>query len=294
LSSSWFVHDKLFRIFKITGILKTLGPLRIGAGRGEGLLASVDLPVIRISLNGVETPYIPGSSLKGVLRSGCEVVARSFGIDVCYTLRDGWCGNKKGIKEHVDQVMRNKRLSFEEKRRKLINAVSGLCLICKMFGSPINGSLIYVYDSYPIFPPAETDTKPGIAIDRRTGATARGALFEVEYIKLGTAFSFALTCKNLPNYAVGLIFSTLREINEGRIFVGGFKSRGFGRVEIEIEHVDLTLNGKPFYEGELSAVDDDDSPVHVKNLKEKENFEDFKSKIIEVWETYADKKATHH
>ena len=294
MPSSWFVHDRLFRTFKIVGVLKALGPLRIGAGRGEGLLASIDLPVIRISLNGIETPYIPGSSLKGVLRSGCEVVARAFGVDVCYTLRDGWCGNKKGIKEYVDRVMRNKKLPFEEKRKELINAVNELCLICKMFGSPINSSLIYVYDSYPISPPAETDTKPGIAVDRRTGAAARGALFEVEYVKPGTAFSFTLTCKNLPNYAVGLIFSTLREINEGRVLIGGFKSRGFGRVKIEIEHVDLTLNGKPFYEGELSAVDDDDEPIRVKNLKEKENFEDFESKIIEVWKKYADKKTTNH
>ncbi|MEA3350852.1 MAG: type III-B CRISPR module RAMP protein Cmr4 [Chloroflexota bacterium] len=48
-------------------LLHALSPLHAGTGRGVGV---IDLPIAREKATGI--PYLPGSSLKGVLRDACE------------------------------------------------------------------------------------------------------------------------------------------------------------------------------------------------------------------------------
>ncbi|MEM2889789.1 MAG: type III-A CRISPR-associated RAMP protein Csm3 [Candidatus Hadarchaeum sp.] len=54
----------------ITGNIRAVTGLHIGKGRGEVMISGLDNPVIRDTLT--ELPYIPGSSLKGKLRSLAE------------------------------------------------------------------------------------------------------------------------------------------------------------------------------------------------------------------------------
>jgi CRISPR-associated protein Csm3 len=54
----------------LTGDVKTLTGLRIGGSAGALAIGGIDLPVIRNSRN--QQPYIPGSSLKGKMRSLAE------------------------------------------------------------------------------------------------------------------------------------------------------------------------------------------------------------------------------
>lgn len=55
-----------------TGNIKTVTGLRIGGSAGALAIGGVDLPVIRNSRN--QQPYIPGSSLKGKMRSLAEKI----------------------------------------------------------------------------------------------------------------------------------------------------------------------------------------------------------------------------
>ncbi|OQX65127.1 MAG: type III-B CRISPR module RAMP protein Cmr4 [Anaerolinea sp. 4484_236] len=59
-------------------LLHALSPLHAGTGRGVGV---IDLPIAREKATGI--PYLPGSSLKGVLRDACETKDREkiFGPD---------------------------------------------------------------------------------------------------------------------------------------------------------------------------------------------------------------------
>jgi len=50
--------------------IQTLSPIHVGAGQGAGV---IDLPVIREATTG--WPYLPGSSVKGVLRDTCITAA---------------------------------------------------------------------------------------------------------------------------------------------------------------------------------------------------------------------------
>jgi len=55
---------------KLAGILRTLTGLHIGASKEVLEIGALDLPVVKNAVT--QEPYIPGSSLKGKLRSLCE------------------------------------------------------------------------------------------------------------------------------------------------------------------------------------------------------------------------------
>ena len=56
----------------IEGVIECLSGLRVGVGQETMEIGGLDMPVIRDPLSG--EPYIPGSSLKGKLRSLLERV----------------------------------------------------------------------------------------------------------------------------------------------------------------------------------------------------------------------------
>ncbi|MEM1966176.1 MAG: RAMP superfamily CRISPR-associated protein [Candidatus Caldarchaeum sp.] len=97
--------------------------------------------------------------------------------------------------------------------------------ICKAFGSSSFSSHVEFQDAYSSGS-VVVGVKSGIAINRRSGAVRRGALYEVEYVKSGHEFSGLITVRNLPNYLMGLISSALDYLNAGIVKLGGFKSRG--------------------------------------------------------------------
>ena len=61
---------KLLKIYQITGEITVETGLSIGAGRGELEIGGIDNPIIRHPLT--NEPYIPGSSIKGKMRSLME------------------------------------------------------------------------------------------------------------------------------------------------------------------------------------------------------------------------------
>jgi CRISPR/Cas system CSM-associated protein Csm3 (group 7 of RAMP superfamily) len=60
---------------KLHGVVETVTPLHIGLGRSQGVTGS-DLPVL---LDILDQPVIPGSSLKGALRTQVEALIRGLG-----------------------------------------------------------------------------------------------------------------------------------------------------------------------------------------------------------------------
>lgn len=59
------------RIVKITGIIECLTGLRIGGAEGPLAIGMLDNPIVRDPVS--REPYIPGSSLKGKMRSALEI-----------------------------------------------------------------------------------------------------------------------------------------------------------------------------------------------------------------------------
>lgn len=233
---SWLSHSVLLREAIFSGYILNTEPIRIGSGREPPLGAPVDLAVLRIEYNGAEIPYIPGSSLKGVFRNYATLLAKYSGLSVCTGLSKETCGETKTIGDKkLDKYIDDKMKSGESAEAMRVFSENA-CLMCKIFGSARYLSNVFFSDAYPVdnygkIVDVKTGVRPGIAVDRRTGAVH--TFYRVEYVEPGAKFWLVIRCRNLPNYAIGLLSLVLKRIYEGQIKVGGFKSRGFGAVKIE-------------------------------------------------------------
>src|SRR5204862_7823670 len=75
------VHRQLFNEATLSLSLTPDGPILIKAGEGEADPTRPDMSFVRTIRGGEETVYLPGSSLKGVLRAHCERLARTVDSD---------------------------------------------------------------------------------------------------------------------------------------------------------------------------------------------------------------------
>lgn len=277
-SSSILLRETIFK-----GYINNIGPLRIGSGREPPFGSLVDLAVIKISLNGMEVPYIPGSSLKGVFRSYASNLIKSYGLDACSGLAKESCIDIKKVhlketdKENVlrdliDEYMR-KNLSKEAMEYFFNN----VCLVCKIFGSSLYKSKVIFSDAYPLdennnILPFRLGTRTGITIDRRIGAVAKGALYTVEYVEPMCKFKFEIRTNNLPNYALGLLSTIIKMINEGEIRIGGSTTRGFGKVKIENLEIYSKDIFKEIQESIMHSLEENiDEELNVANISEIKN-----------------------
>ena len=71
------VFEKLEKRMILDGVIEAVTPLHIGAGKPEMEIEEVDMPILRAP---DRVPYIPGSSLKGKLRSELERLAKAKGL----------------------------------------------------------------------------------------------------------------------------------------------------------------------------------------------------------------------
>ncbi len=277
---TWYSHHLLYREIILDVTYKNVSPLRIGAGRGKIPTSPVDLPVVTIRIGDEEKPYIPGSSIKGVFRSTSELIARSSGIYMCNAGEE--------CKRSYDIDLRNSIRIGDV--NEILKVLSKYCLGCKIYGSASYSSHVFFDDAYPDSNVSK-GVKTGIAIDRKSGTVRKGALFKVEFIEPGAVFKGKITMKNMPAYAMGLIFKTVELINSGFVKIGGFKTRGFGEVRIDINDVKgFEVENGIFIDikqiKKLKRLDNNDKEIQ---FSDKFNKEEFIKKCIDAWYEYAEK-----
>jgi CRISPR/Cas system CSM-associated protein Csm3 (group 7 of RAMP superfamily) len=132
-------------------------------------------------------------------------------------------------------------------------------------------------DAYPATdeqgnPSFATGSRPGIAINRRSGATTGGALWQIEYIAKRSRFHSGLIIHDLDDEYLALLMKAILSFNEDQLKVGGLTTKGFGRMAVTVLSSD---------ERKLSLVDDDASSSFPTN----DNNDDPKklTKAIEKW-----------
>jgi CRISPR-associated protein Csm3 len=236
------VFEKLKKRLILRFEIKATTPLHIGSGKSEFEPTAVDMPVIR---NVESVPYIPGSSIKGKVRSEAERIAREQmpNENVCESpYVEKMCGSKTSKEED-------------------------LCIICRIFGTAVGGvsrkgpeegvreedfqevtprrsgekkgisraSKVRFRDAFVDGPPPKMEIRPGVAIDRKTGAAAEGHLYTVEAVPVGTKFSLEVVCENLEDNELKLLFAAVKSVRDSAL--GGLSSRGFGKVEITLTEV---------------------------------------------------------
>jgi len=202
-----------FEIFNcryvVEGVIINETPLHIGAGREE--FGATDNPIIR-DISGM--PYIPGSSLKGVIRNIVEQYLRSKGEYVCDVFIS------------------------DEEREKLESEGKEPCLVCRIFGNTRLASHVRVFDARPLNGKMDNiGSRTFTAINRILGVVNSGSLFDMEYVEPGSKFRFKMIIDNIDLLgddprADPLLYVLCIMINVG-FQVGGRKSIGFGHIKLE-------------------------------------------------------------
>lgn len=225
----------------VTATLRAETALRIGAGGDDAAAPSAsDLPVLRGADN---RPYIPGSSLRGVLRSQLERIVRTLepspgaGQGACdptsthhlcipAETMDGW-----------KQDLRNATAQGRDVDAELADLVwTHSCRVCRAFGSTWLAARVRIAD-LPLVADqiVQVETRDGVAIDRDKETVQHK--YDFETVPRTTAFLLHITAENLAPAERGLLWLALNELSAGHILVGGFKGRGLGHATL----VDLTL-----------------------------------------------------
>ncbi len=218
--------------------LEADGPILVKGGGESGILA-VDMCFVRTRRGDPEgeagDPYLPGTSLKGVIRSHAERVVRSLaGRDdaVCLPY------------EREEEKVKSCGSRYGEKSKREAYAKS--CLACRLFGSLAFGGRVAIADAYLVDReevPVLLEVRDGVAIDRRTGAAVPRAKFQFEVLVQGR-FRTRVLVDNFESWQVGMLIAALEDLLAGRLPVGMGTSRGLGRMKGAIREVRARWYGK--------------------------------------------------
>jgi len=206
----------LTKIIKINGSIKLLSGLHIGGSSDEIKIGGIDTPVIKNPVT--NEPYIPGSSLKGKIRSLLELhlggsphktsninIGKIFGV-----------GAKNNNTDESDST---KIYSVDETGPTRVSFYD--CNLNKE-----NKELLVSRN-------ALTEDKIEVSIDRTKGTAISPR--HIERVPAGAIFDFYLSYKisddiDEKNFELLLIGMKLLEMDS----LGGSGSRGYGRVEFEL------------------------------------------------------------
>jgi len=246
------------------------GALLIKSGMPQ--MSEVDMAWVKVYRNGQSEVYLPGSSLKGMIRSHAERIARTIKPNAACDLfsRQGSlasCGSSfDGIKRYKREI----EITTPEVYKKS-------CPICRLFGNTWIQSRFATEDAYIEGEAPRIQQRDGVGIDRFTGGASRGAKFELEVITGGT-FKTLFHLQNFELWQLGLIGFVLQDMKDGLVRLGSGKSRGLGKIvanigtitlhylglgnEIKLKensHINIKGVGALFNEAEQYGMNKDDS-----------------------------------
>lgn len=201
-------------------LLHTKSPLMIKSAQGKLLDPTLpDMQCIKSRYQGKDTIIIPGSSLKGVIRSRYEKIIDLFGGKCCDIFnRENCCKKPKDVLKKIYQD-----------RGKYV--YQNVCPACQLFGSTEIASRISIADSYPVGE-YRIGERAGVGINRITGAAQKGALYDYEVVEEGN-FQVKIILKNYEIYQLVLLLYVLKDLNEGYVSLGAATTRGNGRMEVQ-------------------------------------------------------------
>ena len=210
--------------------LETKEPLLVKSG--SAVVNGPDMTFVRTRRGGRTEPFIPGSSLKGVLRSHAERVARTLSEDSVCGVFDS--ANVEGCSWR-----------FDSSKGPADYAHS--CPACRLFGSLHWKGRFRTGDAY--LTDEHRDVQPelrdGIGIDRVSGGVARGAKFDLEVMPAGVRFATRFDVVNFEAWQLGWIAYVLRDLVESNLRIGMGTSRGLGRVQAHLNTITLEYIGEP-------------------------------------------------
>jgi CRISPR/Cas system CSM-associated protein Csm3 (group 7 of RAMP superfamily) len=213
-------------------------PLLIRSGRKGADPTRPELECVRTEWGGVKSVYIPGSSLKGVMRSHAERLLLSEEVRIVPTLpatAGGFNQRTPGVETYANSSP-----------------------LGRTFGNLVLKGHVAVSDHLPGghdpegSPEREQQTRlanaveqrNGVAIDRLLGSAAGKALFDQELVVQGR-FDGRIVLRNVQLYQLALVLLVLRDLDEGYVQLGSSTTRGNGWMRAEVREIVIeTRRGK--------------------------------------------------
>lgn len=244
---------KFLNKYIISGTLYAKTPIHIGSGKENIDPVLVDNGILR---NQKGEPFIPGSSLKGVIRSYIERLLKSevfTDFKACLIVNEP-CDIKK-MGEQIKES--NLVINDEEEAEKIY---SQLCDVCKIFGCNFFASKLQIRDANLISGESTyIDVRNGVAIDRDTGTAAYKKNYDFECVSVGTRFNFYMSVDNIEKKQEDILRLIINLLKSGEIRVGGKTSTGLGSIELQdYEVYKLTPdNIRTYLEKGLEAIEEE-------------------------------------
>lgn len=224
------------------------GPVLIRSGRQGADPTRPDLEWVRTWLGDQRTVYLPGSSLKGVIRAHAERLLTTEDVRITPTFK------KPG------EGAPNQKTPGDESFRKT-------CPLGRTFGSLGLKGHVSVSDfipgghAEPGSPEREeqlrlanrTEQRNGVGIDRLLGSVSGGALFDQEVVVSGR-FDGQVSLRNVQLYQLALLLLVLRDLDEGYVQIGSGTSRGNGWVSAPLLQIVIQSRVKAGSSGKLLGV----------------------------------------
>ena len=207
---------------------------RIGSGK-EGETMS-DLGVM-LDSNG--NPVLPGSSLKGKLRSTCETLSHALGLSACMLNHDASGVSCTSDVSYYRSVRGDYQKAYQQGIQCRLQWIdNNTCDVCKLFGSPVQAGRLWVSDGALIDWASIVQVRDGVVIDRDSQTAVDGLKYDYEVVPSNSRFEVCVDLEN-PTYSdLALLGVVLFDWHAGSS-IGGFTSRGLGRFHLK----DIKLSG---------------------------------------------------
>lgn len=254
--------------------IETVTPLLIRAGDAGLDPTAAELSCVRTRhAKRGSTVYIPGSSLKGVLRSAAEAAVR--GRRFAAKAGDpptihGACDPLSQDASCAGSVNRERRSRGRGQEPSSAEVHRLHCLACRLFGSLAMKGRASVRDLFPWDERGSEEgasdenarrantleRRHGVSINRMSGSVDNGP-WEQEMVPAGVAFWGEIALENYQAWQLGFLAQAFDEVNEGFAQLGSTKSRGLGVATIEILSIlheqKASSAGKPAGVGQLAS-----------------------------------------
>jgi CRISPR/Cas system CSM-associated protein Csm3 (group 7 of RAMP superfamily) len=231
------MHKRLVNQCAISLRLIPNGPILIKASDQGADPTKPDMEFVEAYHNGKKEVYLPGSSLKGVIRAHAERIVRTVGGERYDSNKPDALWSNDPLNDRHTYLEEEYFPNGEKKRKK--RSADGIyrhsCFIDQMFGNTSIASHVRITDAYhdpEVGIPLMLEERNSVAIDRFSGSTAGSGLFNFQVCTSG-AFKTTIHLKNFTLAQLGLIGLVLRDLNEGWVGVGFGKSRGLGFVTVD-------------------------------------------------------------
>lgn len=239
-------HEAAGKRYHISATLVLDQPLHVGSGHGSDI---TDSAVIK---DYAGRPVIPGSSLRGALRSRCERLADALlpaDNKICFLYDDEAAGNVRCVSVRPE-LLRHENGDLYDDATLWATLKDNLCPSCRLFGASTYWASKVRIPDLPLAAPADpaeaAQVRHGVGIHRDTQTAAPAVKYDQEVVLANARFALELIIENPDADDLSLLALGLADLAHGRMALGGNSARGLGGCHLEgglVRWVDLSRGG---------------------------------------------------